>query len=442
MSLNTLAHEEDTVEDRGRLCPHEVPEVLRLVVLTSRRAKRQREEFEEEGPVTLQQLVRAKAMRWLFAQTFLQHTTSYDMVSRAPVSFTDGKMTHPWLELAEANFRELTRFNKQHFLDCCGELALLPPMIVAPSRCHASRALAMFCLLRRWAVPDTLARQAKEMRCTIAWLTQIINAAIQQLMDCGYRRLITTFDFVRIKPRLDEWAAAVQESSPGGTPGVVCWADGKPWKFPKPGCGAAARNMAAAAGVQLDDVQRSFYNRNYRGHGVKVQEVVFADGIKYSYCFSLRRHDSHVMVESGHSDMLSALFLSDGSPAKCVTDQAYRETSHLLAKTRTRTLANMSAAQRAIVAAEDAANMFPRGNIEGIFGKHVSLFPGADKIARQRLFGGGNLRWGEICDTWYAQALWANLHCCCYGNQTTGQTVCPPPSYSSYLSNINEGLYV
>eukprot|EP01048_Picozoa_sp_COSAG05_P000082 COSAG05_NODE_2_length_63105_cov_159.292956_25_plen_186_part_00 len=113
MVLNTLAHEEDTVEDRGRLCPHEVPEVLRLLVLTSRRAKRQREEFEEDGPVTLQQLVRAKAMRRLFAHTFLQHTTSYDMVSRAPVSFTDGKMTHPWLELAEANFRELTRFLKQ-----------------------------------------------------------------------------------------------------------------------------------------------------------------------------------------------------------------------------------------------------------------------------------------------------------------------------------------
>ena len=47
MSLNTLAHEEDTVEDRGRLAPHEVAPILRLVVLTSKRAKRRREEFEE-----------------------------------------------------------------------------------------------------------------------------------------------------------------------------------------------------------------------------------------------------------------------------------------------------------------------------------------------------------------------------------------------------------
>ena len=85
---------------------------------------------------------------------------------------------------------------------------------------------------------------------------------------------------------------------------------------------------------------------------------------------------------------------------------------------------------------------YPRGNVEGIFSKHVTLFPAADKLSRQRLFGGGRLRWAEVCDTWYAQALWANLHSCCYGNQTTGQTVCTPPTPKEYMHNINVGIFV
>ena len=69
MVLNTLAHEEDTVEDRGRLCPHEVPGILRLVVLTSRRAKRQREEFEEDETFRVQ-MIYLREHQHRFRKTF------------------------------------------------------------------------------------------------------------------------------------------------------------------------------------------------------------------------------------------------------------------------------------------------------------------------------------------------------------------------------------
>eukprot|EP01047_Picozoa_sp_COSAG01_P049082 COSAG01_NODE_4831_length_4703_cov_184.304301_2_plen_87_part_00 len=86
--------------------------------------------------------------------------------------------------------------------------------------------------------------------------------------------------------------------------------------------------------------------------------------------------------------------------------------------------------------------MRPRQNIEDAFAKHVALFPGANKKQRQQLFRSGKCRYSEIMDVWYCQALWANLHTCCYGNQTTGQTLVPPPSVDEYLSNYHAGRYV
>ena len=168
---------------------------------------------------------------------------------------------------------------------------------------------------------------------------------------------------------------------------------------------------------------------------------------------------------------LDLLFIPDAQhpngnpnvPACCVTDQAYVATDHLIPKTRTQTLAALPPAQRAVIAAEDAANMRPRENIEDVFAKHVALFPAANKAARQRLFRAGRNHWNDICDTvsaaaflvtfpkrlkeaaagqWYAQALWANLHTCAYGSQVSGQTVVTPPSIDEYLSNIHAGNYV
>ena len=437
-----LVHEDDDLEDRGRLKTWEAKPMMDILHTVYRHEKRAREEVEGDDCEENQFAhARAACIKNYFVGVYFKHITSYNMVSRAPVAYDQPAMTEPWRDLTEQDFKEQTGFCKRMFLACCDELTLLPGKIVASDGCTASKHLAMFTLLRRWSVPDTLERQARDMRRGRCWVTAIINAAIATLMQ-HYRKLITTFDFVRIKPELDAWADAVAESSPGGTPGVVCWADGKPWLFPKPGTGTTARALATALNVPTDHIQRSLYYRNYRGHGVKVQEIIFADGIKYSLCYSLRRHDSLVMDESKMSLMLDLLFLSDGSVAICVTDQAYKETAHLIAKTRTVTFANLSAAQQFIVQQQDAANMYPRGNIEACFSKHVTLYPGANKVQRQSLFRGGRLRWAEICDCWYAQALWANLHTCCYGNQTNGQTVVPPPTYQDYLKNINAGHYV
>eukprot|EP01043_Picozoa_sp_COSAG02_P129947 COSAG02_NODE_67574_length_252_cov_1.339869_1_plen_83_part_11 len=83
--------------------------------------------------------------------------------------------------------------------------------------------------------------------------------------------------------------------------------------------------------------------------------------------------------------MLAQLFLPDGSPFICVGDQAYRASAHMVPKTRTLTLANMSEAQQAAALREDSANMLARNLIEAVFAKHVSLFPATNCKQRQRL---------------------------------------------------------
>jgi hypothetical protein len=265
---STVAHEEDSVEDRGRLAPHDMKPLIDMVHMASRKEKRVR---EEEGDDTLSDQwegsVRSKRV---FMRAFMQHCASYDMASRPPEHFAEGRMTAPWAELTECDFKAQTRFCKDKFFECCDSLMLFPRKLVSSvDGCCASRELAMFCLLRRWAIPDTLTVQARSMRANRSWLGSIVNAAIEELM-VHYRKLLTTFDFVRVKPHLDEWAEAVEASSPGGTPGVVNWADGKPWPMPKPGCGITAHKMAAALGVTLDAIQRTFFNNKYHAHGVKV----------------------------------------------------------------------------------------------------------------------------------------------------------------------------
>jgi hypothetical protein len=284
---------------------------------------------------------------------------------------------------------------------------------------------------------------------SLSRLKHCINSCITHLM-AAYRKLVTTFDFVRIIAKLRAFADAVAAACPGGTAWVVCWLDGKPWLFCKPGGGKAARKLARQLGCEVDDIQRSFYNKNYKGHGVKVQEVIFSDGIKYSFGFSLRRHDNTVYNESTIPEQLDMLNVPDAHhpngnpavPALCCTDQAYLASDHMLPKTRTMTLMNVPPAQRALLAAEDAANMLARNSIEDAFQKHTALWPGCDKKQRHGLFRGGKLKWKFILDTWYAQVLFCNLHTCVYGNQTTGLTLVEPPSVEEYLENYHAGRYV
>jgi hypothetical protein len=75
-------------------------------------------------------------------------------------------------------------------------------------------------------------------------------------------------------------------------------------------------------------MQRAFYNGHYKYHGGKVQHVLQADGIVYSFTCPIHNHVALVLHNSTMHLMLSSLFI-DGDqnrPAVTVTDKAYGRT--------------------------------------------------------------------------------------------------------------------
>ena len=65
---------------------------------------------------------------------------------------------------------------------------------------------------------------------------------------------------------------------------VLFFTDGKPWKMAKPGTGdAAAVHVHAARGDDVHLGQCSYYNGHYSFAGAKVQHVLQADRMCYSF---------------------------------------------------------------------------------------------------------------------------------------------------------------
>jgi hypothetical protein len=77
-------------------------------------------------------------------------------------------------------------------------------------------------------------------------------------------------------------------------------------------------------------VQRSYYNGHYGFAGAKVQHVLQADGMCYSFTCPLRRHDAMVLCESSMLTMLSVMYVNDDPlrPVKCVTDKSSSTTAY------------------------------------------------------------------------------------------------------------------
>jgi hypothetical protein len=58
-------------------------------------------------------------------------------------------------------------------------------------------------------------------------------------------------------------------------------------------------------------MQHSYYNGHYGFAGAKVQHVLQADGMCYSFTCPLRHHDAIVLRKSSMTTMLSILYMND-----------------------------------------------------------------------------------------------------------------------------------
>ena len=96
---------EDDLEDRGRLPTHDVGPIMQMLVAASRCVLKLHQ--MRAGRRATQ---RAQRQRRVLLKMLLAHTTSYDMVTMAPVVFDQPPMKMPWVELTEAEFKCKTNF--------------------------------------------------------------------------------------------------------------------------------------------------------------------------------------------------------------------------------------------------------------------------------------------------------------------------------------------
>jgi len=182
----------------------------------------------------------------------------------------------------------------------------------------------------------------------------------------------------------------------GCSPDVLFFADGKPWKLTRPGRGEAAQAVAAAVGAEdVNLIQQAYYNGHYGFCGAKVQHVLQADGICYSFTCPLRRHDAVLLHNSSMVTMLSVLYINNdpARPVKCVTDKAYGCTPHFRPIHTDLELRLMNPVDRAAAEEEDKKNRKARCGVEMSFNNIVRKFQHSDYFAWHHIYQSGRSNW-------------------------------------------------
>jgi hypothetical protein len=379
-------------------------------------------------------------------QSYFNHYCSYDMVCRPTVLFHAPPVVDPVAELPSSEFYELSGFWPGQFMEISDNLLLIPQQIVCPqSRCTASKQLALFVMLRRWKKADKWDDLSRALRRGRVWCIKIYRE-IFSLLNQHYRKLVQVLDYHRIIPLLEDWSFTMVQYS-GCCPDVLFFTDGKPWKLAKPGTGDAATALVqAAGGHDVNLVQRSYYNGHYGFAGAKVQHVLQADGMCYSFTCPLRRHDAMVLRESSMLTMLSVLYVNNDPlrPVRCVTDKAYGRTNHLRPLHTSVELRMMMPHERGLAEEEDARNRGPRTAVEMSFNNIVRKFTHTDYFPTHRILQSGRSNWPYLRCLWDLQVLFYNLFTCAegMGNPVNGMFGVSPPTVAEYLYSANNNLLI
>jgi len=202
------------------------------------------------------------------------------------------------------------------------------------------------------------------------------------------------------------------EHNSGFMPDVLFFTEGKPWKMAWPGHGDAADALVrAAGGDNVNLVQQAYYNVHYGFAGAKVQHVLQADGICYSFTCPLCHNDAMVLQESSMLTMLSVLHINNDplQPVKCDTDKAYGRTRHLPPLHTSLELRLMTPADKVSAEEEDAQNKGLRMSVEMSFNNIVRKFTHIDYFPTHCILQSGRSNWPYLHCLWDLQVLFYNL---------------------------------
>lgn len=373
-----------------------------------------------------------------------RHYMSYDSFSR-PYKFYDlPKVRNPAEQFSSHGFYELTGFWPEQVSEISRELIFIPPIIRCRSTgCIAPKELAIFLLLRRWHIPGKWDGVSRDLRQQRGWCIQIYDELFK-LLVVAYRKCVRVLDYRRINPKLEEWGRQMSLHC-GCDENVIFFTDGKPWKMTRPGRGTAVQQICQAAGCgDVNLMQRAFYNGHYKYHGAKVQHVVQADGIAYSFTCPIQNHDALVLRNSHMILMLSSVFISSdiNRPAVTVTDKAYGRTDHFKPIHTDAELRMMAPIERAAAVEFDKKHKKPRMAVEYSFNQQVTKFRHIDDYRRHRMTQNGRVHWQRLRCLWDMQTFFFNLYTCSAGSQVTGTLGVSPPTVSEYLYSVHHNLLV
>jgi hypothetical protein len=178
-----------------------------------------------------------------------------------------------------------------------------------------------------------------------------------------------------------------------------------------PGRGETAQALVAAVGGDdINLVQQAYYNGHYGFCGAKVQHVLQADGLCYSFTCPLSWHDASVLCSSSMITMLSVLYVNNdhACPVKTVTNKAYGQTRHFCPLHMALELRMMNWQEKATAEEEDQKNKGPCMAVELSFNNIVRKFTHSDYFASHRILQQGSANWPYLQTLLDLQVLFCN----------------------------------
>jgi len=202
--------------------------------------------------------------------------------------------------------------------------------------------------------------------------------------------------------------------------------DGKP----EQGCRPSSRATKKRGFTYKDDIQRSFYNRYYKGHGLKIAHHIWGDGLVQVAVGSINDPDQRLLENSGLLRVLDELATWRESRGKIrltiYGDPAYRNSRNVRAKTK--------GAMTAIESAENNSMIRARSASEDTFHNFVDLFKLFDDRKSWKILTHAR---NTFEDSLVMATIWYNLHTCLYGNEANSLSMTEACTIEEYMCNIN-----
>ena len=146
------------------------------------------------------------------------------------------------------------------------------------------------------------------------------------LLKENYELCILVIDFRRLTPNLlHEWNKTLVNNADTDK-FCLFYANGKLCKMCRARRGKGACRIIASLGAQdVNLAQKAYYNGHYGFHGLKVQNMLQADGMRYTFADSLHCVDSILLHKSNLIKMISHLRVGtvDQKVPKVVLDKTY-----------------------------------------------------------------------------------------------------------------------